>query len=87
MCVIWASTKKHTLTHAYENTDATVVGYLPADISDYVSSFTGVAAALWRIKYDSADLGQEDLEEVEVDDSEHAFRRKVCGTAHAQEGE
>ena len=33
------------------------------------SEFTGQDAALWRIKFDIETLGEEDLEEVEVDDA------------------
>ena len=37
--------------------DATVVGYLPADKSDFKSEFTALDAALWRIKFDVETLG------------------------------
>jgi hypothetical protein len=53
--------------------DATVVGWLPSDLSEYFSEFTQEPAPLWHIKYDSAEMGEEDLEEVEVEDAAKAF--------------
>ena len=55
--------------------DGTVVGWLPSHLSDFSSEFTQEPAPLWRIKYDSAELGEEDLEEVEVDDAATAFQQ------------
>lgn len=116
--------------------DGTVVGWLPSDMSDFVSEFTKIAAPLWHIKvrparnkrrtyahclrrgggwectttcknpagegfcgggstaassvcgwavvdlvyvvqYDSHDMGEEDLEEVEVDDAVTAWETKA----------
>lgn len=42
-----------------------VVGWLPADESDFVSEETGEAAALWHVELEG-DLGEEDLEEYEL---------------------
>ena len=46
--------------------DGTVVGFLPARRSEFVSDYTQLPAALWRVKYDSAALGEEDLEQVRI---------------------
>jgi hypothetical protein len=54
--------------------DGTVVGWLPSDLSDFCSEFTQEQAPLWHIRYDSAELGEEDLEEVEVEDAAEAFQ-------------
>ena len=61
--------------------DGTVTGFLPSELSDYISEFTGQPAALWHIKYDASDMGEEDLEEVEVDDAIEAFASKTWSTA------
>jgi hypothetical protein len=53
--------------------DGTVVGWLPSHLSDFSSEFTQEPAPLWHIKYDSAELGEEDLEEMEVEDAAKAF--------------
>jgi hypothetical protein len=55
--------------------DGTVVGWLPSNLSDFFSEFTQEPAPLWHIKYDSAELGEEDLEEVEVEDAAEAFEK------------
>ena len=53
--------------------DATVSGFLPARFSNFVSEFTKLPAALWRVRYDSADMGEEDLELVELEDAMRAY--------------
>jgi hypothetical protein len=53
--------------------DGTVVGWLPSHLSDFCSKFTREPAPLWHIKYDSAELGEEDMEEMEVEDAAKAF--------------
>ena len=53
--------------------DATVSGFLPARFSNFVSEFTKMPAALWRVRYDSADIGEEDLELVELEDAMRAY--------------
>ena len=53
--------------------DATVSGFLPARFSNFVSEFTKLPAALWRVRYDSADIGEEDLELVELEDAMRAY--------------
>jgi hypothetical protein len=54
--------------------DGTVVGWLPSHLSDFCSEFTQEPAPLWHIRYDNAELGEEDLEEVEVEDAAEAFQ-------------
>jgi hypothetical protein len=50
--------------------DGTVVGYLPLQEADYISELTGKPAPLWRVAFDDdRTMGQEDLEEVEVEDA------------------
>ena len=61
--------------------DGTVTGFLPAELSDFTSEFTGQPAALWHITYDASDMGEEDLEEVEVDDAIEAFTSKAWSDA------
>ena len=61
--------------------DGTVVGWLPSHLSDFISDFTHKPAPLWHIKYDSRDMGEEDLEEVEVDDAHEAFAQNAWSTA------
>eukprot|EP00960_Hanusia_phi_P050952 760518-Hanusia_phi.AAC.2 len=48
--------------------DGTIVGWLPAEVSDFVSEYFKVPAALWHVKFDSAAVGEEDLEQFEVED-------------------
>ena len=43
-----------------------VVGWLPADVSDFVSDATSAPAPLWRAKLDDKSLTSQDLEEHEV---------------------
>ena len=66
--------------------DGTVVGWLPSHLSDFYSEFTQEPAPLWHIKYDSAELGEEDLEEVEVEDAAEAFQKDAwCNSDKARE--
>jgi hypothetical protein len=66
--------------------DGTVVGWLPTHLSDFFSEFTQEPAPLWHIKYDSAELGEEDLEEVEVEDAAEAFQKDAwCNSDKARE--
>jgi hypothetical protein len=46
--------------------DATVWGWLPAEESNFVKEASGLPAALWRIRFDRPEVGEEDLEEAEV---------------------
>ena len=61
--------------------DGTVVGWLPSHLSDFFSEYTQEPAPLWHIKYDSAELGEEDLEEVEVEDAAEAFQKNAWGNS------
>ena len=61
--------------------DGTVVGWLPSHLSDFVSEYTKSPAPLWHIKYDSAAMGEEDLEEVEVEDAAEAFEKGAWSNA------
>ena len=66
--------------------DGTVVAFLPEHESDVLSDFTGLPAALWRVKYDDkVDMGEEELEEVEVDDAIEAFAVKAWDSIGAGE--
>ena len=66
--------------------DGTVVGWLPYHLSDFLSEYTQEPAPLWHIKYDSAELGEEDLEEVEVEDAAEAFQKDAwCNSDKAKE--
>ena len=49
-------------------TEATVIGWLPAHMSNFVDDH-GDAAALWRVKHDNRDVGIEDLEYNEMLDA------------------
>jgi len=50
--------------------DGTVVGWLPAHMSNYFKDDDLTQpAALWRVQYDDPSIGQEDLEESEVTDA------------------
>jgi hypothetical protein len=49
-----------------------VVGWLPADESDFVSEETGKPAALWHVELEG-DLGEEDLEEFELIEAEELY--------------
>ena len=49
-----------------------VVGWLPADESDFVSEETGKPAALWHVELEG-DLGEEDLEEFELVEAEELY--------------
>jgi hypothetical protein len=42
--------------------DAIIRGWLPSDVSNFVDERTGEMAPLWRIRYDDARIGEEDLE-------------------------
>ena len=55
------------LTHAGK-ANGIIVGYLPAEISDFKSKQTNLDAALWKLKFEDPDIGNgyEDLEEYEV---------------------
>ena len=55
--------------------DGEIVGWLPAEKADYVSDITHAPVALWRVLYDDATLGEEDLEEFEVQDAIDSFER------------
>ena len=44
----------------------TIVGWLSAEESDFVSEETGKPAALWHMVYNDTGVGEEDLEEYEV---------------------
>ena len=46
--------------------DGTIVGWMPSEVSDFVSEFYKKPAALWHMVYDSEAIGEEDLEEFEV---------------------
>ena len=61
--------------------DGTVVGWLPSHLSDFVSDYTKSPAPLWHIKFDSASMGEEDLEEVEVEDAAEAFEKGAWSNA------
>ena len=50
-----------------------IVGWLPADISDFVCKETGLPAALWRVEFDDEDIGEEDLELHEVEAAVAAY--------------
>jgi hypothetical protein len=45
-----------------------IVGWLPLEVSDFVSESSKKPAALWHVVYDSDPPGEEDLEESEVID-------------------
>lgn len=45
-----------------------IVGWLPLEVSDFVSESSKKPAALWHMVYDSDSPGEEDLEEYEVID-------------------
>ncbi len=52
----------HTYIHTY------------AQISDFVSDYTGLPAALWHVAYEDPNVGEEDLEEFEVQEAFKAFK-------------
>ena len=56
--------------------DGTVVGYLPLELADYTSELTGRPAPLWHIRFDDLNAGEEDLEEVEVQDAMDSYAKR-----------
>jgi hypothetical protein len=57
--------------------DGTVVGYLPLELADYTSELTGRPAPLWHIRFDDLNAGEEDLEEVEVQDAIDSYAKRL----------
>eukprot|EP00960_Hanusia_phi_P029264 747862-Hanusia_phi.AAC.9 len=55
--------------------NGTVIGFLPKEISDFVSKDTNQPAALWRISFDDEDIGEEDLEEFEIVNAIQAYEK------------
>ena len=63
---------------AASNVDGTVVGWLPAHMSNYFKDDDPAQpAALWRVQYDDPAIGQEDLEESEVTDAAATYSARV----------
>ena len=61
--------------------DGMVRGWLPAELSNFVSEQTGRPAALWRVVYDHVGIGQEDLEDFEVDEAVQVYQNEVLLTS------
>lgn len=57
--------------------DGMVRGWLPAELSNFWSEHSRRPAALWRVVYDKADIGQEDLEDFEVEEAVHVYQIEV----------
>jgi len=58
--------------------DGSVVGWLPANVSNYFKDHDpSKAAALWRVQYDSVGIGQEDLELHEVMEASRMYESGV----------
>ena len=55
--------------------DGEIVGWLPLEVSDFVSEFFKKPAALWHMVYDNEAVGEEDLEEFEVRDAIESYNR------------
>jgi len=65
--------------------DGTVIGWLPAHMSNYFrDDDPKKPAALWRVQYDDAAVGQEDLEYSEVLDAAEMFKSAMFKTAAAE---
>ena len=60
---------------------ATVVDYVPASVSGFVSAKTGRVAALWRLKFHDDVLGEEELEYDELVDAYLAYRMVLSDKA------
>jgi len=57
--------------------DGMVSGWLPAELSNFWSEHSRRPAALWRVVYDKADIGQEDLEDFEVEEAVQVYQMEV----------
>jgi len=60
---------------------ATVASWLPAHASDFINS-NDQPAALWRVVFDDAAVGCEDLEEHEIDEAVAAAARENSSVCH-----
>ena len=63
--------------------DGMVRGWLPAELSNFWSDHSRRPAALWRVVYDKADIGQEDLEDFEVEEAVQVYQIEVVRAAAA----
>jgi hypothetical protein len=61
--------------------DGMVRGWLPAELSNFWSDHTGKPAALWRVVYDNDLIGQEDLEDFEVEEAVQIYQLEVVRAA------
>ena len=63
--------------------DGMVRGWLPAEISNFWSEHSNRPAALWRVVYDNLAIGQEDLEDFEVEEAVQVYQLEVVRTTNA----
>ena len=56
-------------TNLPRSVDGTVISWMGAEFTNYISEKTGKAAALWMVKYDDEAVGEEELEASEVEEA------------------
>jgi hypothetical protein len=66
--------------------NGSIVGWLPADKSDFYCKETGLPSALWHVRFDDEEIGEEDLEHAEVQAARLEYHKLQAALSSSRAG-